>query len=172
MNLNKNVFMKNWLNWILYISSIIFFILGLSYPIMGSKLFLRIEQDDIYLFSSATEFLKDGEIFLGSIILIFTIIFPILKYLFLGTRLLSIPLPNQKAMGFFLELVNKWAMLDVFIVALIILNMKFDSLILATNVKIGTSFFALSILLMMICSFTLKNQSSETDKMSQYLKIK
>ncbi len=141
---------------LLYLISLVFFILGLLNPIMGSKLFMTFKRDDVYLINSTIDFLKEGEWFIGTIILVFTLILPTLKYLFLGFRLLSITLPKQKSTGIILELINKWAMLDVFVVALIIINLKFDSLIIVTEIKEGTTYFALSVLLLMTCSFILK----------------
>ena len=52
-----------------------------------------------------------------------------------------------------LEIINKWSMLDVFIVAVLILNMKFDSDIIISRLESGTTLFAISIVLMMISSF-------------------
>jgi len=143
---------------LLYIISLVFFVLGIINPIMGSKLFLTIKRDDVYLVKSIVDFLNEGEWFIGTIILVFTLILPVLKYLFLGLRLLAITLPQQKWVGIVLELINKWAMLDVFVVALIIINLKFDSLIIVTEIKSGTTYFALSVLLLMACSFIIKKQ--------------
>jgi len=86
-------------------------------------------------------------------LLFFTIIFPIIKYIFLFTTLLGRRMPKQKFMSTALEVINKWSMLDVFVVAVLILNMKFDSTIIVAEVESGTSLFALSILLMMTASF-------------------
>ena len=47
-------------------------------------------------------------------------------------------------------------MLDVFIVALVLLNMKFDSAIIVSEMESGTTLFALSIVLMMISSFIIR----------------
>jgi uncharacterized paraquat-inducible protein A len=52
-----------------------------------------------------------------------------------------------------LEIINKWAMLDVFVVAVLILNMKFDSIIIVSKLQAGTTLFAISIILLMTSSF-------------------
>jgi uncharacterized paraquat-inducible protein A len=44
-------------------------------------------------------------------------------------------------------------MLDVFVVAVLILNLKMDSDMVISEMQNGTLYFAISILLMMICSF-------------------
>ena len=156
--------MRKFIPVIIYLTSITFFILGLIHPIMGTKLFLRIAREDVYLLGSVQTFFDQGEWFLGSIILVFTFILPIGKYIFLGLRLLGVVLPQQKAVSYGMEIINKWAMLDVFVVAVFILNLKFDSLIIVTSLKAGTTYFALSILLLMTCSFILSKQEDSSSK--------
>ena len=116
----------------------------------------------MYLTDSIEYFFNNGDLFIGCLLLFFTLIFPILKYIFLGTQLFQIKIPMKKGVIIALEIINKWAMLDVFIVALIILNMKFDSLFINTELKVGTTFFAISIVLMMICSFILRRRIMES----------
>ena len=137
-----------------YLVSLGFFIAGLLNPIMGSKLFLSIQRDDVYLWSSVTGFFQDGEWFIASLLLVFTFILPILKYLFLGGRLFFSK--GNPKINHMLEVVNKWAMLDVFVLAVLIVNLKFDSLIIVTEIRIGTTFFILSILLLMTTSYLLR----------------
>jgi uncharacterized paraquat-inducible protein A len=55
-----------------------------------------------------------------------------------------------------LDIINKWSMLDVFVVALVILNMKFDSLIIVSKLESGTTLFAISVILMMVSSFIVR----------------
>ena len=62
-------------------------------------------------------------------------------------------MPRHLRVSTALEIINKWAMLDVFVVAVLILNMKFDSVIIISKLEHGTTLFAISIVLMMICSF-------------------
>jgi paraquat-inducible protein A len=103
--------------------------------------------------TSFSYFFEKGEFFIGILLLFFTIIFPIVKYIFLFLTLLGRKLPKQRFMSNALEVINKWAMLDVFVVAVLILNMKFDSTIIVAEVESGTSLFALSVVLMMTASF-------------------
>lgn len=44
-------------------------------------------------------------------------------------------------------------MLDVFVVAVLILNMKFDSSIIVSRLEAGTTLFAVSVVLLMTSSF-------------------
>ena len=58
-------------------------------------------------------------------------------------------------------------MLDVFVVAVIILNMKFDSDIILSKLGSGTTLFAISVVLLMTSSFIagkLINQQEKTEK--------
>lgn len=120
---------------------------------------LGLKKQDIYLFGSVEYFFEEGEFFVGGIILTFTFIFPILKYIFLFLKIINVQLKSGKIIDIVIDIINKWAMLDVFVVALIIINMKLNSILLASKLKVGTTYFALSILLLMICSVYLKYQA-------------
>lgn len=136
-------------------ASVLFFILGLLHPIMETGYRLgpvRLSHEYIYLSTSFRYFMDKGEWFVGSLLLFFTIIFPVIKYVFLILTLAGIKLPRQKITSTALEIINKWSMLDVFVVALLILNMKFDSEIIISNLGHGTTYFAISVVLLMTCS--------------------
>jgi uncharacterized paraquat-inducible protein A len=62
-------------------------------------------------------------------------------------------MPRHGAVATALEIINKWSMLDVFVVAVLILNMKFDSDIIVSKLEAGTTLFAVSVLLLMTSSF-------------------
>ena len=47
-------------------------------------------------------------------------------------------------------------MLDVFVVAVLILNMKFSSDIIISRLEAGTSLFALSVVLLMVASYLVR----------------
>ncbi|MFC2119359.1 paraquat-inducible protein A, partial [Bacteroidota bacterium] len=51
-----------------------------------------------------------------------------------------------------LHSIDKWSMLDVFLVALLLLNFKMDSNIIVMKLKIGTTFIAVSVILRMLSS--------------------
>ncbi len=138
---------------IIYLISIGFFVLGLTRPIMGTEVFLGLKSSEIYLIDSFEYFYKREEIVLGTILLVFTLILPIAKYLFLAVILFKVSLPSLRWIHHLLEIVNKWAMLDVFIVALLIMTFKFESTLIDNYVMIGTTYFAISIILLMTSSF-------------------
>ena len=145
---------------IIFLASISLFVLGLSHPIMGAEVFLGLKSTEIYLKDSFEYFYKREEYFLGTILLVFTLILPILKYLFLSLIIFNIKLPQTRWVHYVLEIINKWAMLDVFIVALLIMTFKFESTIIDNYVMVGTSYFAASIILLMTCSFLLRTKKN------------
>jgi len=135
--------------------SLLFFIMGFMFPILETGWGIgpiRLKQELIYLSTSFRYFFNKGEAFIGLLLLFFTIIFPILKYIFLLLTLLGTRFPRHHYVSTLLEIINKWSMLDVFVVALLILNMKFDSDIIVSKLGSGATLFAISVLLMMICS--------------------
>lgn len=152
---------------ILYLLSIVLFVLGLINPILKNSTMMGLMGEKfIYLFGSIEYFFAEEEFFIGTLILIFTFIFPILKYLFIGFRLINMKFGQIQWVGMLVEIVNKWAMLDVFVVALIIVNMKFNTLIISASIEIGTTFFAISVLLLMIASYILRKHEEEIKKPS------
>src|SRR4051812_47196829 len=115
---------------ILFCVSVLFFFIGFQFPLLQSGISIgpfTIKKDYVYLGSSFKYFFDKGELFIGFVLLFFTIIFPILKYIFIAMTLAGYQLPRHSMMASALEIINKWAMLDVFVVAVLILNMKFDS---------------------------------------------
>lgn len=152
---------------LLLLASLMFFIMGFMYPLLQSGYGLGpiiLKRDYFYLWSSFRFFFSKGEVFIGLILLFFTIIFPALKYITLFVTLLGKQQHRQKAVNTIMDIINKWAMLDVFVVALLLLNLKFDSAIIITQLQSGTTLFAISILLMMTCSFITGKYLHEQDQ--------
>ncbi len=137
------------------VASLIFFILGFMYPLLQSGFGIgpfTIKTDYVYISTSFRYFFDQGEVFIGLLLMFFTIIFPIIKYIFLFFTLLGQKMPRHRFVSTALEIINKWAMLDVFVVAVLILNMKFDSTIIVSKLESGTTLFAISVVLLMTCS--------------------
>ena len=151
----KNAADTKWIAILLLLASVFFFILGFMYPLLQTGFSLgpfTLERDYVYIGSSFRYFFNKGEIFIGLLLLFFTIIFPILKYIFLFLTFAGHQFPRHHFVGTVLEVINKWAMLDVFVVAVLILNMKFDSSIIISKLESGTVLFAISVLLLMCSS--------------------
>lgn len=146
---------------LLWMASVTFFVLGLTHPILETGLgflygLVTINHEYIYLSGAFRYFFEKGEVFIGLLLLLFTIIMPILKYVFLLLAIFNVRFKTQKAFMIVLDVVNKWSMLDVFVVALLILNMKFGSKVIISNLANGATYFAVSVVLLMACSFFIK----------------
>jgi uncharacterized paraquat-inducible protein A len=155
----------------LLLASITFFVMGLIFPILHTKkhiIGITLNSDNVWLWTSIEYFFDAGEYFLGAIILTFTIIFPIIKYLDLSNRYLKI-IPVKEKLSRILALTDKWSMLDVFIIALLIMNYKMDSSIITMNIQIGTTFFAISIILRMLVSTKLNTRYLHTKHLHSLL---
>ena len=149
---------------LLLITSLLFFILGFMYPLLQSGFGIgpfTIKRDFVYISTSFRYFFDKGEVFIGLLLLFFTIIFPIIKYIFLFLTLSGRKMPRQGAIATTLDIINKWSMLDVFVVAVLILNMKFDSNIIVSKLEIGTTLFAVSVILLMSSSFVARKLINE-----------
>ncbi|MDR1973611.1 MAG: paraquat-inducible protein A, partial [Bacteroidales bacterium] len=97
------------------IFSIVFFGLGVCFPLLSTHkqlIFIKFDYDEINLLDSIAMFFDDREYFLAAVILIFTFILPILKYIELTIRILR----NKTTK--ILQNLDKWNMIDVFLVAL------------------------------------------------------
>jgi uncharacterized paraquat-inducible protein A len=117
MNLKRNKLLI-----ILFLSaSIICFILGLIYPILSTKqsvFGIGLSFEELRLFDSVKAFYNSGDYFLSSVIFLFTIILPIIKYFELINRFFGF-LKFSKKTTYILHLLDKWSMLDVFFSCLI-----------------------------------------------------
>lgn len=107
-----------------------------------------------YLLGIIQSLFVDGSIFLGVIIFLFSIVFPVLKIVLCSLALL--PYGNRdyqrhnriiKAMGY----VSKWSMADVFIVAVIIVMFKAKGFNFSFRVETGLYCYALSAMLSSLC---------------------
>jgi len=103
-----------------------------------------------YLIGIIKSLFLDGSIFLGIIIFLFSVVFPILKIVLCALAL--IPYRNKspqsrnkiiKAIGY----ISKWSMADVFIVALIIVMFKAKGFNFKFTAEAGIYFYAISVIL-------------------------
>ena len=144
--------------------SILFFAMGFMYPLLQTGYGIgpfQLRTEYIYLSTSFRYFFDKGAMFIGLLLLFFTIILPILKYIFLLFTLLGHRFPRHHYVSTILEIINKWSMLDVFVVAVLILNMKFDSTFIISKLGSGTTLFAISVVLLMTSSFIARKYIAE-----------
>ena len=139
--------------------------LGISLPIIRLTKFVFWSTDHSLL-STVTVLLNDGQMFLGCTILIFSILLPIAKLLYL---LLVSTLPNaeiirQRRQLRALEWLGKWSMHDVLVLALTIFFIKSQGVYDATSLS-GVYFFTAAVLLM-ILSYTWLRMGSAAGEVS------
>lgn len=137
--------------------SIMFYILGLTFPILSTKqqiLGVVLKYEEIRLYDSVRMFYQDGDYFLAILIFLFTIVLPVLKFLELINKIFRM-IQNSKITSQIFTFLDKWSMLDVFLVALLLLNFKMNSDIMVMQLKAGTIFIALSIFLRILSNYLL-----------------
>jgi uncharacterized paraquat-inducible protein A len=103
--------MKNKISLVSLFFSIFFFILGLWYPILSTKqkvLGFVLDYKEVRLFDSVKMFYESNEYFLAIIILVFTILLPIIKFLELLNREFKIII-FTKTISKILHALDKWA---------------------------------------------------------------
>ena len=134
----------------LLLSSMICYGLGLYYPLVRTQtrlLGFTLRTETVRLSDSIALFWNSKEITLAIIIFAFTILLPLVKYLELSARFF-LPGPWERHFSW-LRTIDKWSMLDVFIVALLLLNFKLNSAIIVMQLMQGTTWLAASIILRM-----------------------
>jgi hypothetical protein len=110
----------------------------------------RIPVGDHYLASIIGRLFKDGEYFVGSLILFFSVVFPTVKVVGAGTLSLGrsrLPQTVQLALAPALITVAKWSMADVFVVGMIIVFFKAEGLHFTFTARPGIYCYAASALL-------------------------
>ena len=154
MNDKRKPDLRWYLAALLLMVAVFFYYLGLTLPIMSTKkqLIVAFGYTETTLWDSVVYFWNGNEFFLASVIFFFTIVFPIVKFIHLGASLFYPPFKKMKLFRLTHYISDKWSMLDVFIVALVIFHIKMNSLVVVTSLKPGTTFLALSIILRMLSS--------------------
>ncbi len=99
--------------------------LGLTLPIIKlTKFFFW--SSEYSLISTVNVLLRDGQTFLGSVVLVFSIVFPIVKltYLLVASALPAAELRRHSKRLKAIEWIGKWSMHDVLVLALMIFFLK------------------------------------------------
>lgn len=132
--------------------------LGISLPIikLTKYVFWSTEHS---LISTVEVLILDGQVFLGLTVLIFSIILPIMKllYLLLVSTLPASELTRQHKRLRALEWLGKWSMHDVLVLALTIFFIKSQGVYDAASLN-GVYFFTAAVVLMIISYAWLRNE--------------
>lgn len=102
---------------------------GIFLPLISIEKFFIFE-NEVSLGSGTWNLLIEGEYFLGLVLLIFSILFPLTKNLVLIGLLLRTPWLHRHADWLWhgLAVFGRWSMLDVFIVAVLVCSIKLGML--------------------------------------------
>ncbi len=111
------------------------------------------------LVSTVQVLLNDGQTFLGLTVLIFSILLPVLKllYLLLVSTLPASEIVNQHRRLKALEWLGKWSMHDVLVLSLTIFFIKAQGIYDATSLP-GVYFFTAAVILMILSYAWLRNE--------------
>ncbi len=114
------------------------------------------------LISTVRALIRDGQLFLGITVLVFSIIFPVLKllYLLLVSTLPNLEIRRQGKRLRALEWLGKWSMHDVLVLALTIFFIKSQSIYDAASLS-GVYFFTAAVILMILSYAWLRADGSE-----------
>lgn len=121
-----------------------------------------ITRGDQYLLSMIQDTFGHGEVFLGTIILVFSVLFPLSKNILGVAASLSGSESSKQSLYSLLSKVSKWSMTDVFVVALLILFMKADNIHLYMLADKGVYCFAISALLSSLGAYFLGQELGAT----------
>ena len=145
--------MRKYVYYTIVVIALAAYLWSLSSPLVTIKKLL-ILSDTISLLSALSSLMQSGELFLFFIVLIFTIILPLLKFGLLIMYGIN-PEIEQKHNKIYicLDQLSKWAMLDVFIAAFLIVVIKLGVLASALT-HYGLYLFIFSVLASMLCSKT------------------
>jgi len=139
----------------LLLFSISCFILGITLPVFSTTKFYIFRQD-VTLIRSILLLFNSGSIFLGIVILSFSIVFPISKYIAIIIILFASNNELTSKINNILKHLGKYSMLDVFIIALIVIVMKLGNGMFSVQIKWGTIIFVFSVLSSIIITSLLK----------------
>jgi len=141
--------------WALVIASILFYIPANMLPMMHVHTFAGTQSDTII--SGVLYFLHSGSYLIAAVIFIASIIVPITKLLILVYLLISVQFQKgankvkKKKLYQLTELIGKWSMVDVYVVAIMIALVHFGGL---SEIKAGqgANYFLLVVILTMIAA--------------------
>ena len=131
--------------------------LGISLPIIQLTKF-GIWTTEHSLLSTVNVLASEGQTFLGAIVLIFSIILPVAKllYLLMVSTLPPAEIARQNRRLHALEWLGKWSMHDVLVLALTIFFVKSHGIYDATSLY-GVYFFTAAVVLMILAYAWIRN---------------
>lgn len=135
---------------LILLSGCLFFILGITLPMMTVKKMVVVKNTFTILQGIGT-LLADKTFLLGMILLIFSVIFPLTKFIgMIAYVVLYPPLPSQLTQWqVWLSKLAKFSMLDVFVVAQMLMILKLSWLV-EVEIHSGIYWFSLAVIISMM----------------------
>jgi len=141
--------------WALVLTSIIFYIPANLYPMMHVHTFAGTQSDTIL--SGVLYFLETGSYLIAAVIFIASVIVPITKLMILLYLLISVknnkPIGQKRRQKLYelTEIIGKWSMVDVFVVAIMIALVHFGGM---TEIEAGegANYFLMVVIVTMVAA--------------------
>lgn len=146
---------------LLYVISLATFFAGLYYPLFtasGSILGFEISQEQVTFFQSIEILKQEGFKELAALLYAFVIVLPGIKFLTILLNIAGINVFGKQVNGFLLSL-QKYAMVDVFVIALIAIASKSNPMF-SIQLDLGTYALIVSIITGIILSLWVSNSSA------------
>ncbi len=136
------------------ILAFLFFWPAILLPILEVERFGLRHQSSIL--GGAFELLRSGEWFVGAVVLLFSVVLPFVKIVMLLelTVIGMLPRPHRAMTYRFMELLGRWSMLDVLLLALLVMLVKVGSLV-AFHIRFAVFPFVVCVALTMLASWML-----------------
>ena len=146
------------LGFILNVSALGLFILGITQPMFTlamdviastniTKLSSEIINKELSLIDTIVELYQDDRVFVSALILLFSILIPVIKSLFIFFAYFSKNILRAKKLMNFVNVIGKWSMADVFVVAIFLAVMSTNHAATATQHQLTIFGFKLDLLL-------------------------
>jgi len=154
------------ISWVRNIMAVMLFIaicsynLGINLPIVTTTKFW-IFHKDASLLQVLTSLRENGEIFLFTIMLLFTFIVPLVKMFALCYQVMVASSCNGNKV---LSFISKWAMLDVLVMAVLISTMKSENGMVEITGNTGLVYFSLSVIMSMLVTIWISYPEKSTYK--------
>ena len=139
--------------WAWWIAGMMFYIPANIFPML--KTHTLVYDDASTIVGGAIAFLRHGDWFVGSVILIASVVIPVSKFvaiagLAIGVKYGSFVSPRQRLVLYeVVEYIGRWSMVDVFVVAITAGLVQFQAVATITAGK-ASLFFALSVIFTML----------------------
>lgn len=146
---------------VLWLLSVATYTVGMLLPIMGTRTavsILVLDFQALRVIDTIRLFWLSADYFLATLILMFTMVLPLLKYMDLLGRVVQGQFAWMQRSP---HLPDKWSMLDVFLVAVLLINFKMSTSFISVHLMPGVYWLAVSILVRMVLTHLLDSRRTQ-----------